>query len=387
MPERSATTAQAVPRTAPAPTRHSSARRPPAATADTIDIAKGPDYATVQIYYATDRAPSQPQHASTEFGASRGPLSRGIAHVSIPRLHRIGNIEAPSVLRFEFREDPKKHVVLLNVLPQNQRDFYIRLRESIARSKKHEAFIFVHGFDNTFADAAKRTAQIKYDLGYDGAAILFSWPSLGSPKPLAYTTDEAAAEWATNHFRDFLLELAENSGAAAINVVAHSMGNRILARAFERLPETRKPRFDHVVLTAPDIDLDVFKDLAAAIRKPSNHVTLYVSKNDEALKLSKRVHGFARAGDSSTSVLVLDGMETVDVSNVDTSFTGHSYIADNRTVLSDVFCLIRGTAQAARRCRLVPHGHYWQFAGQVEDVSSLDQYTCTPPGCPFTPRP
>jgi esterase/lipase superfamily enzyme len=354
-----------------------------------IDIERGKDYATVQVYYATDRAfTGETERASDVYGIKRGGLSRGIAHVSIPRLHRIGNVEAPSVLRFEFREDPEKHIVLLRVLPQRQRDFYAKLRESVARSRKHEAFIFVHGFANTFADAAKRTAQIKYDLAYDGPAILFSWPSLGSAKPLSYTADEAAAEWATSHFRDFLLELAQNSGAQSISVVAHSMGNRILARAFERLPESQQPRFAQVVLTAPDIDVDVFKELAQAIRKPAGHVTLYVSKNDEALRISKSVHGgIPRAGDSSESVLVLEGIETVDVSKVDTSFSGHSYIAENRTVLSDVYCLIRGGAQAARRCRLVAHGGYWEFVGQLEDVPSLAQYTCSAPGCPFSARP
>lgn len=352
---------------------------------ETTDINRGTDYATVQIYYATDRARSGKSAAADYFGSDRGAFTRGIAHVTMPRIHRIGNIERPSVWKFEFREDPAKHVVLLDVLPQEKRDFYAKLRQSVAQSQKHEAFVFVHGFANTFEDAAMRTAQIKYDLAYDGAAILFSWPSLGSSKPLAYTTDENNAEWATLHFRDFLLEVAQNSGAASISVVAHSMGNRVLARAFQQLPPTQQPRFDQVLLTAPDIDVGIFQDLAAAIRAPASHVTLYVSKNDEALKLSKKVHGYRRAGDSTNGPLIVDGMDTVDVSSVDTSFLGHSYIAENRTVLSDVFCLMRGAAQAARRCRLKERGRYWEFAGQVEDVASLDQYTCVTPGCPFQP--
>jgi esterase/lipase superfamily enzyme len=349
------------------------------------DIERGKDYATVRIYYATDRTTTGKTAPAAHFGSGRGSFTRGIAHVTMPRIHRIGNIERPSVWKFEFREDPAKHVVLLDVLPQEKRDFYAKLRQSIAQSQKHEAFVFVHGFDNTFEDAALRTAQIKYDLAYDGAAILFSWPSLGSSKPFAYTTDENNAEWATRHFRDFLLELAENSGAASISVVAHSMGNRVLARAFQQLPATPQLRFDQVLLTAPDIDVDIFKDLAEAIRRPAGHVTLYVSKNDEALKLSKKVHGYRRAGDSTEGVLVVDGMETVDVSSVDSSFVGHSYIAENRTVLSDVFCVMRGAAQAARRCRLKERRRYWEFVGQLEDVASLDQYTCMPPGCPFQP--
>jgi esterase/lipase superfamily enzyme len=363
--------------------------RMPSPAPPMTDIEPGKDYATVQVYYATNRAfTGETEPASRVYGPKRGRLSRGIAHVSIPRLHQLGRIEAPSVLRLEFREDPKKHIVLLRVLPQRQQDFYAKLQKSVALSKKREAFVFIHGFANTFDSAVKRTAQIKYDLAYDGAAILFSWPSVGKLETFSYTADHAAAESSTYHLRDFLVELAQYSGAKSISVVAHSMGNQILARAFQQLPESQQPRFDHVVLTAPDIDVDVFKQLAVAIRKPAGHVTLYVSKNDEALKVSKKVHGgVSRAGDSSDSVLVLDGFETVDVSRVDTSFVGHSYIADNSTVLSDVYCLIRGAAQAARRCRLTPKGAYWEFVGQLENVTSLENYTCTPPGCPFTARP
>jgi len=354
-----------------------------------VDIAPGKNYATVQIYYATDRAfTGETRQASRVYGSRRGRLTRGIAHVSIPREHRLGRIESASIFRFELREDPAKHVVLLDVLPQRERDFYEKLRASVGRSRRREAFVFVHGFGNTFEDAAKRTAQIKYDLAFDGPAVVFSWPSMGSAKPTAYTADEASAEFATDDFRDFLVELGQNTGARSISVVAHSMGNRILALAFKDLPATQTPRFEHVVLTAPDIDVDVFKKLAATICKPARHVTLYVSKNDEALKISSSIHGdVPRAGDASKSILVVSGMETVDVSGVDTSFTGHSYIAENRTVLSDVYCMIRGAARAATRCRLVSRGRYWAFAGQLENVRSLAQYRCAAPNCRLTAPP
>ena len=42
-----------------------------------------------------------------------------------------------------------------------------------------EAFVFVHGYNNSFKAAAFRTAQIAYDLEFEGAAICYSWPSQG----------------------------------------------------------------------------------------------------------------------------------------------------------------------------------------------------------------
>src|SRR5437660_3622731 len=120
MIDTSATTIEAPPSLSPAP---QPAAQPRINAGEVTDIAPGKDYATVQIYYATDRAfTGEAVPGSRVFGPGRGHLTRGISQISIPRLHRIGNIEAPSVLRFEFREDPKRHVVLLNVIPQRQRD-------------------------------------------------------------------------------------------------------------------------------------------------------------------------------------------------------------------------------------------------------------------------
>ena len=40
--------------------------------------------------------------------------------------------------------------------------------------------VFVHGFNVNFEDAVYRTAQITYDLQFDGAPFLFSWPTSGN---------------------------------------------------------------------------------------------------------------------------------------------------------------------------------------------------------------
>jgi esterase/lipase superfamily enzyme len=50
----------------------------------------------------------------------------------------------------------------------------------VNKSGKKSAFIFVHGYNVTFEDAARRTAQMSYDLSFDGAPVFYSWPSQGS---------------------------------------------------------------------------------------------------------------------------------------------------------------------------------------------------------------
>ena len=110
------------------------------------------------------------------------------------------------------------------------------------------------------------------------------------------------------------------------------------------------PRFHEVVLTAPDIDADVFRrDLAPVIVAAADRVTLYASSNDEALIASRAVHGYRRAGDSGENVVVVPGVDTVDVSNVDTSLIGHCYYGNNRTVLADLFELIHSSTPPDQR--------------------------------------
>ncbi|HEV7485186.1 MAG TPA: alpha/beta fold hydrolase [Thermoanaerobaculia bacterium] len=297
----------------------------------------------------------------------------------------MGELEEPSIWRFERREDPKKHVVLLAVQPQRASDFYAKLGGSIAASDRGEVFIFIHGYKNTFADAVRRTAQIKYDLGFDGAAIAYSWPSGGALAD--YSADEGTVDWTVPHLAAFLNDLAQRTGARAIHVVAHSMGNRVMAQALARLatPETRA-KFSQVVLAAPDIDADVFKrDLAPALLRLSSHVTLYASSRDKALNASKRLHQSPRAGEAGKNITIVAGVDTIDVSAVDTSLLGHAYVADNQTVLSDVFCLLRGAITAPQRCRLsaarAAAGRYWRFSAVVPEQTSLARYVCSPRNC------
>ena len=94
-------------------------------------------------------------------------------------------------------------------------------------------------------------------------------------------------------------------------------------------------------------------------------ITLYASSNDEALKISKEIHGYPRAGDSGRNLVVVPGMDTIDVSLVDTSLIGHFYYGSNNTVLSDLVDLLHESKPPSQRpwLRPVPVGQmsYWVF--------------------------
>jgi esterase/lipase superfamily enzyme/outer membrane protein OmpA-like peptidoglycan-associated protein len=309
-------------------------------------ISRPENYAVVRVFYATDRQPTHLQKVHNYYGPDRsvvGSLSFGFLDVSIPRDHQMGQIERPAIWRLEFREDPEKHVVLLGVSPEPEGQFFQDVSARVSGSAGKDAFVFIHGYANTFEEAAWRTAQLAYDLGFDGAPILYSWPSRG--EVTAYPADEATIEWTTPHLEAFLEKLASASHARTVHLIAHSMGNRALTKALVSMAAKHSknisPMFREVFLAAPDIDAGVFRQLAQSFPPLADRITLYASSKDEALRVSRRFHQNPRAGDSGLAITVVPRVDTIDATAVDTGLLGHSYYGDNRSILSDMFSLIR----------------------------------------------
>ncbi|MDO3559804.1 alpha/beta hydrolase, partial [Ralstonia pseudosolanacearum] len=289
------------------------------------------------------------------------------ATTPIPRNHKLAALESPSVWRMQFHEDPSRDVVLLRTSILSAEAFATTLRSEIQISSNKSMLVFVHGYNVSFADAARRTAQMTYDLAFPGVAVFFSWPSQN--QLLAYTLDEQSIEWAQPHLEHFLRELLNNSSADNIYLIAHSMGNRALTKTLVSLagsdPQAVQ-RIKEVILAAPDVDADVFVDqIAPGLAKLGAPVTLYASSSDRALMMSKKVHGGARAGESGDHIVVVNGIETVDASNADTDLIGHSYYGDRRSILADIFYLIRNDTRAAQRFGLksitLKSQTYWLF--------------------------
>lgn len=306
-------------------------------------------YTIVSVFYGTDRNVTGDPSPALYYGATRGAVRFGICQVSIPEDHRVGKLESPFIAKIpllgRFRhvfEDPEKHVILLSVEPKEKGVFLLEVKQKIEASDKREAFVFIHGYNVTFEDSCRRTAQIASDLKFTGAPISYSWPSDG--KTANYIKDETDIEWSTPNFEQFLLMVAETTGARTVHLIAHSMGNRALLNALASIVRRRGdpagPLFNQIVLTAPDIDAGVFKNLALAVQKGAERTTLYASSNDVALNASKKIHGYPRAGEAGPNLTVVDGIDTVDVSAVDTSLIGHGYYADNRSVITDLFELL-----------------------------------------------
>jgi esterase/lipase superfamily enzyme len=329
------------------------------------------NHKVVTVFYATDR--NRLAYTPLAYGGEREPTKRlhlGSIDVSVPRNHQVGNVERPSIWTFR-REDPEKHFVILNATEQGYDEFYSQLRGVVGRSPRKEALVFIHGFNVAFDSAVYRTAQIAADLEFNGAPILYSWPSLGTAT--GYPVDANNSEWTIDHLHWFLEDVAAKSGASVIHVIAHSRGNWPLMNALRTIAtEPRnhpQPRFSQIVLTAPDVDADQFRLLARAFTAIAERTTLYASARDEALIISRRYQGYQRAGDVTPEIVTVNGVDSIDVSDISTSFLGHSYYGDNDSVVSDIQRLLSTGWGPDRRCGLRATtnatARYWTFVAHT----------------------
>ncbi|MCX6876525.1 MAG: alpha/beta hydrolase [Verrucomicrobia bacterium] len=323
-------------------------------------------YTSVPVFYGTDRAIDNGLEVPVSYGSERGELALGMAEVSIPDDHRMGTIERPMLWKLQFRESPEKHVLVLQIEPLSFTAFKARAQNLLTHGSSKEVLLFVHGYNVGFSEALSRTAQIAYDLKFEGLPVLYSWPSAGStPK---YLVDETNVTWSRPRFAQFLSLLRENLGAETIHIIAHSMGNRLVTETLSSLTQPLPVPgacIRQVVFAAPDIDAATFKDLVEAFHHKAERFTLYASSKDKALKASKLIHRYARAGESGPALVVVDSVDTVDATSVDTSLLGHSYYGDNRSVLADLFQLIQRGSPPEDRFSLVQQqkygARYWLF--------------------------
>jgi esterase/lipase superfamily enzyme len=309
------------------------------------------------VWYATNRKVRADGRGYT--GERSDQVSRGRVDVRVPKAHRFGETGSSfwkRLKRLDLRDD---HLRVEKIEPQERDVFFAEIGRSMQAVREDgeapHGLVFLHGYLTTFEAAAIRAAQIGVDLHVDGATAFFSWPSGGSVD--AYTADEASIEASERAITDFLVDFQAHSRAAKVHVVAHSMGNRGLLRALQRIAanaETRgKLKFGQFFLAAPDLDRDLFLDLAYLYPQYSERTTLYASNADFAVDLSSKVHRAARAG-YFVPYTVAPGIDTVCVPNFNIDFLAHSYFAQAEALLHDIYDLMRNNNPPGKRQRIEP---------------------------------
>lgn len=319
------------------------------------------------LWFGTNRKLIAPQDISKGFSGKRDrQIHYGTCRVTVPKSHKIGEVGSPW-WKFVLTDDRLKlDPESLNLL--DEAGFFASIQQALQAQglDEHSALVFIHGFNVSFNDAALRAAQIGVDLQVQGIMAFYSWPSKG--KLAGYTADEATIEASEQYIAEFLLNLAQKSGVKKVHIIAHSMGNQGLLRAMQRIlaqvQAASDISFGQIFLAAPDVDPDLFQGLAAAYQNLAERTTLYVSAKDKALATSGIIHDYPRIG-FFPPITVVDGIDTVEVSNIDLTLLGHGYFADAERLLQDIHELLAHNTSPEKRFGLrkaeVGEQKYWMI--------------------------
>jgi esterase/lipase superfamily enzyme len=375
----------AAPPAPPAAAQPKAAEAPRAPSPTAAPTKPKKDFDTVHVFYGTDRTIKDTAKRVGYSGNRGRKLLLGKAVVTVPLQHQVPNVERPwkikipyfNITVYEQAEDPKKHFTIQDIKRLGKEDFIKLVRQRLGTSdrNKGQALVFIHGYNNTFDNALYRTAQVAYDLRFDGVPFMYSWPSGGGLS--SYTYDRDSSRQAEPYLREFLQIVINETGAKSINIIAHSMGNLPLLHVLReiKLLAANKPdvRINQIILAAPDVDRDIFINLARTITGVGAGMTLYASSSDKAMLASRTFGGgIPRAGDvPANGPVVVAGIDTIDVTAVSTELLAinHSGYARSKALLNDIELLIRtGERPPEKRIpileRVEKDGQvYWRYPG------------------------
>ncbi|WP_331374851.1 alpha/beta hydrolase [Sinorhizobium chiapasense] len=260
----------------------------------------------------------------------------------------------------------------------------------LAIAKRKEVVIFIHGYNNSFDDAAKATGKICRTLSQEFVCVSLSWPAGGTGGAFfGYNIDRESGEFAVADVKKAVRIISATEGVRRLHFIAHSRGADVLLSALGQLgmeayaahsSPAERYKFANAVLFAPDIDLDVattklfgfvsdpdtpFGAKAAPYgllpRIGSLHLTVYSSPNDQALAISSGLFGsVVRLGRLTSASLdskgagsnalwrnsqlsgIADFIEYKGISG----FAGHGYFLSDPAVQKDLAALVRDGLKA-----------------------------------------
>ncbi len=303
------------------------------------------------VWFGTNRKPIDRNNPALGFGSEADDhLNFGKRIVRIPLSHKAGELGSPMWQRLLTGVDDRLTLDPATTLSEDAFVHDVRTFLGTLDPADRNVLVYIHGFNTSFDEAAKRAAQLGFDLKVPGITAFYSWPSLANIT--AYVGDLSRIEASEQMLADFLVRATTLVERGKVHLIAHSMGNRGLLAAMHRATTQAALRtgahFGQVFLAAPDVDARSFAQLASVYPLAAEHTTLYVADQDKALLALEWATAEARAG-GAPPVLVLPGIDTVRVRGWSLFRLGHSYVAEDASVLRDIRTVLHWQESPERR--------------------------------------
>jgi len=283
---------------------------------------------------------------------------------------RVGvqNVQSLSYESFHARGEEKRALVEQGVLAADQQTF------GEAVSDAQSLLIYVHGFNNSAADAAKFTLVLEGFLAeqeHEPVMMFYTWPtakdmpkvalggimsrmSLGAvdgPLNEIYLGDRKNIDLAAHSLSLLYQELSDKYPNLKVDIIAHSMGTEVVmksmfnwhnncmvnGRSADQIQILRR-----VVLVGADVGLDTFRILAKPGEFVAEDILVYVNPRDAVLSQSADINAQKRVGaaeldkalpDISRQYTFLKLRDPIPVKPVDVArglLVNHNPIRDSR---------------------------------------------------------
>ena len=354
----------------------------------------------IDLLFVTDRDPKTSADGTLEYGTGRSASmgfgsaiveigndlswqelvemsetsSRSISpSVRVISRNEIGRFPATPYLIVEdkgkFRANPEALVKFDQVAWQLRQEINLRM----SKTSRKEIHVFIHGFNNSFDQAAVSLAELWHFLGRQGVPLLYSWPAAHGGL-FGYFTDRESGEFTIYHLKNLLRLLASSPEVERINLFAHSQGANIASTALrELIIEARAGdhnprelyRIENLILAAPDLNFDIVRQrlMAERIGLAFGQVTVYTTNTDKALSLSQTLMSGTRFGRIRVSDLseqdqaifkAVNNIAFIDVRSAQ-SFIGHSYYLNDPSTSSDIIRTINNGSKPGSPKRPLTH--------------------------------
>ncbi|RAI01980.1 esterase [Acuticoccus sediminis] len=300
-----------------------------------IAVPPSPPAQELDLLAATIRTPSETP--GVLFSGTRGDT---VAYtnivVSMPKGRPVGTIPWPH----HAPGNPETDIVATEVEPLDEASMrtWFRSHENTRR-----VFVFIHGFNTRFDVAVFRMAQLVVDARIDAAPVLFSWPSRG--RLLDFKLDHQNATYARSDLAKLLRTAIDSPNVDEITILAHSMGSWLAMEALRQLAlqdGAVSPKIDNLLLASPELDIGLFRRQLEEMGPNRPHVTLFVSRNDQALRLSRVISGgMTRLGAIDltneayrSEIAGIDGLTIVDLTETrGADWINHNIYAESPDVV------------------------------------------------------
>ncbi len=276
----------------------------------------------------TTRKPVGDGRVSPWFGPERG--NPHIAEVRFDSPYKAGRFSTQAIGISDWKIQSVQQVAS------------IAAAQPLDGGSQRDVLMYVHGFNESFADATLDAARLSDALHFRGNTVVFSWPSRNSV--LDYMADRESAMWSRDALEDALDDLLTTPGVGRVNIVAHSMGGMVTVEALRQVVAHNggaTGKFGAIIFASPDIDVDSFSASVRRLGDLNRRMTVITSKDDRALAISASLAGGGRAGRVDKAKLEDLGIEVVDASGLSRGLIRHDLFLHDASVQKVIAQAIR----------------------------------------------